>query len=107
MGHQVSKWIADDGTEFNEKKLMLLHEMALIDGKEIALFLAKQNISSRRMTEYTKLLVSWQKYMREYSVTNVVDENDPPVESKDWKPVDYAFSDEAIEEDIFAGATHI
>lgn len=69
MGKKVDRWIADDGTEFQDQKSMLLYEMAQVDAKEIEVFLREKfsERGSRRNSEYKKLLIEWQAYMRENS----------------------------------------
>jgi hypothetical protein len=65
MGKAVERWVADDGTEFDSKKDMLIHELTLLDEKEIDVFLtAFVSPTSKRTTEYKKLLIQWQKHIR-------------------------------------------
>jgi hypothetical protein len=64
MGKCESRWIAEDGTEFKVEQDMLLHELSIIDAKEIDLFLMAQNVPLRRLNEYKKLLKAWQAYIR-------------------------------------------
>ena len=65
MGKQVKKWIADDETMFDDERSMVLHELKLIDQKEIDLFLINKEVSVKRKAEYTKLLREWQEHKRE------------------------------------------
>ena len=65
MGRAVERWIADDGTEFDNKRDMLLHEMTLLDEKEIDYFVTHViETSVKRASEYKKLLITWQKHVR-------------------------------------------
>lgn len=65
MGKAIERWVADDGTEFATKKEMLIHELTMLDEKEIDVFLATAvNANSRRTSEYKKLLIQWQKHLR-------------------------------------------
>jgi hypothetical protein len=64
MGVSALRWIADDGVEFNSKREMLLHEMTLLDVKEIDIWLLQQEVSTKRMNEYRKLLRAWQQHIR-------------------------------------------
>jgi hypothetical protein len=64
MGQAVQRWVADDGTEFDTQKDMIIHEMTILDEKEIDLFLANIETSVKRISEYRKLLITWQKYIR-------------------------------------------
>lgn len=65
MGRAVERWVADDGTEFDNKKDMLVHELTVLDEKEIDAFLAHTvSPTSKRVTEYKKMLIQWQKYLR-------------------------------------------
>lgn len=109
MGKQVSKWVADDGQEFDNQKDMLLYEMAVVDAKEIDLFLEAQEVSQRRVTEYKKLLVAWQKHMQEdYYIADKVKESIPDNIKAGWLPDNYAFESEMVtEDDPFAKATQI
>lgn len=68
MGTSVVKWVADDGTAFDTEEEMLVHELALVDSKEIDIFLSMQDVTPRRIAEYKKLLTSWQSHMREQSL---------------------------------------
>lgn len=113
MGRKAAIWYADDGTPFNDEASMLLHEMAILDAKEIDLFLASSEFSGKRKTEYRKLLINWQQYMRkQYPVAtdNIPEEHVPSTKQPAWKPAGYAFKDELpFEDDIdpFANATSI
>jgi hypothetical protein len=65
MGKAVERWIADDGTEFDNKRDMLLHEMTVLDEKEIDYFVSHViDTSVKRASEYKKLLITWQKHVR-------------------------------------------
>lgn len=65
MGRAVERWIADDGTEFDNKRDMLLHEMTVLDEKEIDYFVNHViETSVKRASEYKKLLITWQKHVR-------------------------------------------
>lgn len=67
MGASVIKWIADDGTPFDTQKEMIVYELALLDSKDIDLFLEIQKTSPKKFPEYKKLLVAWQTHMRTQS----------------------------------------
>lgn len=71
MGKMVSRWIANDGQEFVEQRDMLLHELSLIDAKEIELFVRDK--PPRKQAEYGTLLKEWQLYQR----TQQLDEMTP------------------------------
>jgi hypothetical protein len=94
---------------------MTLHELSLVDGKEIDLFLASREVSVKRRSEYRKILVAWQQYMRkQYPDAKVAPvELEPfiePAPPKGWKPANYAFEDEGLpmeDDDPFAGAVSI
>jgi len=62
MGKKVDRWIADDGQEFAEQRDMLLHELSLVDAKEIDLFIRDK--FPRKQAEYKNLLKEWQVYQR-------------------------------------------
>lgn len=65
MGRAVEKWIADDGSEFGNKRDMIVHEMTILDEKEIDYFVTSIiQTSVKRTSEYKKLLMSWQKHVR-------------------------------------------
>lgn len=63
MGGPVTKWISDDGVPFEDEQSMILHELALIDAKEIELFV--QQYKERKRREYASVLSDWQKYQRQ------------------------------------------
>lgn len=63
MGRQVTKWVSEDGQEFVDERSMLLHELELVDAKEIELFI--QKYPEKKGKEYSKVLLDWQKYQRE------------------------------------------
>ena len=79
MGKAVQRWVADDGTEFETEREMILHEMTLLDVKEIDIWLQQQEVSTKRMNEYRKLLGSWQQHIRsqELSAFDPVQSIDP------------------------------
>lgn len=79
MGKAVQRWIADDGTEFESEREMILHELTLLDIKEIDLWLQQQEVSPKRLNEYRKLLRSWQQHIRnqELNTFNSVQTHDP------------------------------
>lgn len=65
MGRAVERWVADDGTEFDSKREMLIHEMTILDEKEIDFFVSNIiETSAKRASEYKKLLMTWQKHIR-------------------------------------------
>ena len=65
MGKVVERWVADDGTEFDNQKDMLIHELTVLDEKEIDVFLSSfVSPTSKRTSEYKKLLIQWQKHIR-------------------------------------------
>lgn len=65
MGSPVTKWKAVDGAEFDTQKDMLLHELGLNEAAEIAVFLDTQYTSSRRKSEYKRVLAQFAEYMRD------------------------------------------
>ena len=65
MGRAVERWVADDGSEFDSKRDMLVHEMTILDEKEIDYFVTTViDTSVKRASEYKKLLMAWQKHIR-------------------------------------------
>ena len=65
MGSPVTKWRAVDGAEFDSQKDMLLHELSLNEAAEIDVFLSSKYESSRRKTEYRRVLTQFAEYMRD------------------------------------------
>lgn len=109
MGRRVDKWIADDGSEHDSQRGMVLHELALVDAREIDAFLRDDTGKlPKRHREYTRLLTEWQEYMRANdTAAEPMPETVQPVTDKAWAPDHYAFASEAVdksEEDPFAGA---
>lgn len=107
MGNPVTKWISDDGLSFDDERSMLLHELALVDAKEIDLFV--KQYKERKQKEYAVVLLDWQRYQR--SIQNIALAPKPVIDAKDlfssipqgksnFKPEDYSLEDEdlAIEE---------
>lgn len=125
MGRRISKWIADDGSEHDTEREMVMHEMEAIDAKEIDAFLRKEDGNlPKRHREYTRVLIEWQKYVRasDLDAATPMPKLSPSAELVDpslvapfsgnptemWQPKDYAFNGEAVpEDDPFAGATSI
>lgn len=67
MGNPVTKWISDDGLSFEDECSMLLHELSLLDAKEIDLFV--KQFKDRKQKEYAAVLNLWQKYQRSHQNT--------------------------------------
>lgn len=109
MGKMVPRWIADDGQEFVERRDMLLHELSLIDAKEIELFVRDKQ--PRKQAEYRTLLKEWQLYQR----TQQLDEQVSPSEVPEDNHVpmvgitEYPFNldDDDDDDHSFANATLI
>lgn len=76
MGKKVSRWIADDGTEFNDQVFMIQHELAVLDEKEIDIFLANTEKTPRQQQIYKKILVEWQKHMRSIQMPTPIQSDD-------------------------------
>lgn len=64
MVRTESRYIASDGTEFKDKREAILHDLAILDEREIDIFLSQSEYTVKRVTEYRKLLYTWQKYVR-------------------------------------------
>lgn len=62
MGKPVTKWVSDDGASFEDERSMILHELSLVDCKEIELFV--KQYKERKQKEYASVLMDWQKYQR-------------------------------------------
>lgn len=120
MGHQIAKWIADDGSEHNTERDMVMHEMEAVDAKEIEAFLRDEDGKPpKRWREYTRILTEWQKYVRANyfdaavpaALPDSASTESAPIDGNpeaSWKPKDYAFGTEGVgEDDPFAGATTI
>lgn len=85
MGKQVSKWLSDDGIEFDTKKEMLLHELSLLDEKEINIFIEDiYDCPSRQKKSYKKSIIAWQKYQRELDMKDVVEEVQVNLINEGW-----------------------
>jgi hypothetical protein len=73
MGRRIERWIADDGVEFSTQQEMILHELDLIDAREIELFLdGMDKLAPRRRVEYAKVLVAWQQFKNRQATESVV-----------------------------------
>lgn len=69
MGQSVTRWVADDGTEFTTYEDMVEHELLMLDRKMIDLFLDHVvKTSPRRRSEYQRLLERWQSFFRKYEL---------------------------------------
>jgi hypothetical protein len=68
MGASVVKWVSDDGQSFDTREDMIIHELTLVDAKEIDIFLAINQTAPRKVPEYKKLLVLWQTHMRKQTM---------------------------------------
>lgn len=78
MGKQITKFIADDGTEFDSKQEMQVYELLSLDEKEIDIFL--HNVlkpTKTKVVPIRKALIAWQKFVRaqEYDIQSEFDED--------------------------------
>ena len=91
MGVAIQRWVADDGTEFNTEQEMILHELSILDAKEIDVFLQHVvDTRPRKLNEYRKLLVSWQAYLQsqKYPKNPGPPSQSKPVEANVTTPID-------------------
>ena len=78
MGKQVTKFIADDGKEFDSRQEMQVYELLLLDEREIDIFL--NNVYKPTKVKYIpirKALIAWQKFVRseEFSLASEFDQD--------------------------------
>ena len=73
MGRAIQRWVAEDGTEFDDERSMVLYELSILDASEIEIFLKDViEASPRKTIEYRKILKRWQAYLQkqQYPVSN-------------------------------------
>lgn len=106
MGRSALIWFADDGEEFKTQKDMLLHELLILDNKEIEAFLETElDVKERKRGEYKKVLVAWQTYVRSTQKIPLDVDNKPSLEElynvqtvEEHKPDNYILGETPVDE---------
>ena len=78
MGKQVTRFVADDGTEFDSKQEMQIYELLSLDEKEIDIFLNSVYKPTKvKHIPIRKALIAWQKFVRaqEYDIESEFDQD--------------------------------
>jgi len=95
MGKAVTRYVADDGTDFSTKREMDLYELRQVYYKEIEVFITEvYKCSPRKKTEYINVVKAWQDHL----VSQEYDTMDDVVEEQEFSP---PRTNMRLQEDIF------